>query len=160
GYLDYLTWQNRRIVLKPTREKDGQVVVYSMRWEPANPIENLPDPMQYIKKNSKSGFQPLLFYEDRALWRDSGALLSLHRTDGHSSVEPPSTFRWLKELMYEESVKISRSAIYNVLALGMSVEPVKAKVHFDREEQIPLPLAYFTQPTLVERLVSGLQVCE
>ncbi len=150
GYLDYLTWQNRRILLRPEMDPIHNLVVRQMRWEPANRIgATLLDPMQHHIKNIKEGYKLLYFDKDKGMWRDSAALFSLHHS---SENNPPATFRWLYELTRPDTGYLEKQRLYRCLALGMSSKPGQATVYFYREESIPLPLDYFQEPELVEKL--------
>ena len=162
GYLDYLTWQNRRILLQPEVNAHGQIIVRHMRWEPANRIEAAPrDPMQHYFANKKQEYQPLYFSEDKGLWRDSGALFSLHqRNEAIAFHKPPATFRWLQNLTSSTGGCLEKSKRYRCLALGMSSKPGQATVYFYRHDSMPLPLAYLQEPTLVNRLKDALEHTE
>jgi CRISPR system Cascade subunit CasA len=145
GYLDYLTWQNRRILLKAEADAVGNTVVKVMRWEPTNRLDMvLRDPMQHNVKNKKEGFSFLRFSEDKVLWRDSAALLSVHQTNSGDQINfPPATFRWvnyLKGPISDVETGLEAQRIFQCLALGMASKPGQANVYFYREERIPLPI--------------------
>jgi hypothetical protein len=63
-------------------------------------------------------------------------------------VRPPATLRWLKEL--KDEGLLEKHKVYRILALGMSKK--QAKVFFFRQEQLPLPLDYLTNESLVNTL--------
>ena len=107
--------------------------------------------MKHYRKDSKLGAIALSFSEDRILWRDSAALFAV-QNGPETNVIPPSTFRWLHELI-EDGV-VARHKRYRCMALGMSKK--QAKVFFFREERIPLPLRYLTDAQLVNRLADAL----
>jgi hypothetical protein len=102
----------------------------------------------------KKGYRPLAFREGRALWRDSAALLQLGQ-EGHRPVE---TLNWLAELVGLGLLESSRTHRY--LALGMSTEPGKQKVHFYRAERMPVPARLLQDPGLVEHLQAALELAE
>lgn len=151
GYLDYLTWQNRRILFLPEPAAAGSssgVIVREMTVAPALRLESdFLDPQKHYRKDAKLGYLALRFNEDRALWRDSAALLSLQTAD----YRPPLVFDWVAELL--DAGVLSKSAQQRILALGMAND--KAKVEFYRSEQWPLPFAYLEEQSgqmLVETL--------
>ncbi len=153
GYLDYLTWQNSRILLFP-EENAGRPVVREMTIGPAlrlNP--DLRDPMKHYSRDEKRGYQMLRFQEDRALWRDSAALF---RLEDQERSRPPATFGWLARLVYDDYLE--RSQVYRYMALGMSSH--QAKVYFYRHERMPLPLSYLSEQAAVEHLQSALTLAE
>lgn len=165
GYLDYLTWQNRRILLKPERLVSGKTVVRLMRWEPAPRIDSVShDPMQHNVKNAKEGFSFLRYSEGKVLWRDSAALLSIHQSNANKQIHfPPATLKWLKYLKdptYSVATSLDDRRIFQCLALGMASKPGQANVYFYREERIPLPLEYFRQVELVNALRDALVLAD
>jgi len=88
GYLDYLTWQNRRVWLKPERVGE-RLMVREMTMAPGLKLEGgIANPLIYYRIDEKRGALPLRFSEARALWRDSSALFRL-RHEGH---RPPEVF--------------------------------------------------------------------
>lgn len=152
GYLDYLTWQNRRILLLPEDTPNG-ILIRQMTMAPALRLDNdVLNPMAHYRKDEKRGPLPLTFFEDRALWRDSAALFQLH-DQGH---EPPRAFHWLADLVDDDY--LSESLIFRYLALGMSKK--QAKVYFFRHERMPLSLSYLQDENLSEKLRDGLQAAE
>lgn len=151
GYLDYLTWQNRRVMLQP-EDGAGDVIVRNMSMGPALRFDpTLFDSMKHYRLDDKLGALATGFSEDRVLWRDSATFFAFQPA-GERKVRPPSTFRWLSELI--EDGELSRHHLYRCLALGMSKK--QAKVNFFREERLPLPLDYLVDQRLVGRLADAL----
>ncbi len=154
GYLDYLTWQNRRILLLPEATTDG-VVVRQVTIAPAMRLESdVLDPMKHYRRDEKRGPLPLPFTEGRALWRDSAVLFRLH-DEGY---QPPRVFQWLAELVDEGYLEALQTRRY--LALGMATKPGQAKVNFYRSERMPLPLIYLKKKELVDALNTALDMAE
>ncbi len=152
GYLDYLTWQNRRILFFPEPTANGPVV-RGMTEAPALRLKDgILEPMMHYADKGRAGLRPLSFREGRALWRDSAALFRL-RTKGY---RPPLVFDWLAELVEEGCLELHQTRRY--VALGMSKH--QAKVNFYRSERMPLPLAYLRQESLVEGLTESLKMAE
>lgn len=152
GYLDYLTWYSRRVLLVP-EATDDRVVVRQMTIAPALRLDSaVVDPMKHHTRDEKRGLVIMRFNEHRALWRDSAALFSL-RASGYW---PPRVFDWLAELVEESYLDIAQTKRY--LALGMA--STQAKVHFYRSERMPLPLAYLRDEDLVEMLGGALMMAE
>jgi len=153
GYLDYLTWQNRRILFQP-ETVFGETVVRYMTWGPGLRLdEGVHDPMKHYTEDPKQGPRPLSFREGRALWRDSAVLFRL----GKEGFRPPRALGWVHDLMYQgylgENVQVER-----ILALGMAKD--RAKVEFYRSEQWPLPLVYLQREELVDALEQALEMAE
>ena len=148
GYLDYLTWQNRRIRFFPEQTDDG-AVVREMTMGPALRLEpTLLDPMKNYRVDKKLGHIAISFRENRVFWRDFASLFALH-PDMEGKARPPATFRWLSSLIDEMGTP-NKEETYRTLALGMSKK--QAKVFFYRQAQLPMPLTYLTNQHLVTAL--------
>jgi len=154
GYLDYLTWQNRRILLMPEQTPFGRLV-QQMTLAPGMRLESevlTQDPMKHYRVDKNRGLLVQRFNEDRALWRDSAALFSLHS----DAYRPPRTFQWLADLVDDGGLQVSQTRRY--LALGMANN--QARVDFYRAESMPLPLKYLQDDHLVGRLNEALTMAE
>jgi CRISPR system Cascade subunit CasA len=149
GYLDYLTWQNRRVLLQPEL-LDGRTIVRSMTMRPALRLDSATtDPMKHYRIDDKRGALATSFSENRVLWRDSAAFFTFH-DPSIRKMRPPATFRWLRDLTEPDVAILDKYRLYRCVALGMSKD--QAKVFFFREERLPLPLLYLTDETLVNHL--------
>jgi CRISPR system Cascade subunit CasA len=152
GYLDYLTWFNRRILLLPevTSEK---TIVKQMTMGPGLRFDPPPlEPMKSYRVDEKRGPLALRFDEDRAVWRDSSALFRLH----NSRYRPPQALDSLAELVYDRVLDHHQTR--RIMALGMSSD--QAKIEFFRAERMPLPLEYLKNQAIVERLEQALAAAE
>jgi CRISPR system Cascade subunit CasA len=152
GYLDYLTWHGRRILLLPQHVQDA-VLVASMTIAPGLRLDSdLRDPMKHYRQDKTRGPLVTRFREHRALWRDSAALFQL----GQAEYIPPRAFDWLASLVYRGYLDKSETRRY--LALGMAAD--QARVDFYRSERMPLPLAYLRDQELVEYLEQAVDMAE
>lgn len=153
GYLDYLTWQNRRVLFFPEVVDKG-VIVRTMTLGPGlryNP--STLDPMKNYRRDDKLGFIAISFNENRVFWRDSATLFAFSdRIDG--ATYPPRNLKWLNYLITEMGVSEKKDT-YRTNAIGMSKK--QAKVFFFRQEQLPMPLAYLADANLVTTLHNALQ---
>jgi CRISPR system Cascade subunit CasA len=113
GYLDYLTWHNRRIWLRP-QEIDGQVIVRDMYWAPGLKldVEDV-DPMMHYFVDKEGGIRPLSFTATRALWRDSNVLFELEGVN-----KPPKVVRWLADLAQPPVMVLDTIQRYKLMALA------------------------------------------
>ncbi len=151
GYLDYLTWQNRKVKLYAT-QVDGQTWVDRMRWVPGLRLHAHDiDPQKQYIKNEEEGWNILCFRTEKALWRDSATLLKL----GDQS-RPPLVVRWLGTLVSQG--KIDDTQRFQLMALGMAKD--RASIEFLRAESLPLPVAYLQDQTQVSALSSSLELAE
>lgn len=78
GYLDYLTWQSRRIKLIPTEDLKGVISCqHQQNFKLSDDFKSF-DPFKvYVKstnKKNKRGFKPIDFQENKGVWRDSHTL--------------------------------------------------------------------------------------
>lgn len=168
GYLDYLTWLNRRILLFPEQDQTGKVGVRWMRWEPAAPLDvDLLDPNKMYKQNKKEGYFAMEFSENRNLWRDSDALLSVHKQQNSQQYHSPAFFQWVHEILTEKEDgehsgldTLDVNQIYMCLALGMSTKRGQDKVFFYGRQTFPVPLAYLKNADLVNALTDALAFAE
>ncbi len=162
GYLDWLTWQSRRIRLKPEADDQRRPVVreavimkgYQL---PDNQWRYGRETMIAFRKFEKAtrNQEPWLaiaFTEDRALWRD---MLSLVQSVDEKSVRP-RTMDWLADLrsrgVFEENRALQLSAY------GLCSD--RARIDFWRHEALPLPLAYLSDEELVSSLGNALSLAE
>lgn len=154
GYLDYLTWHNRRIWLFPERI-DGGVIVRQMVWAPGLTLEvGSLDPMKHYTANDKqTEMQPLCFTSDRALWRDSSLLLEVSAT-----TRPSHTVRWLAGLAQPPHSILDKSQRYQLMAFGLAKS--QASLEFMRAERLPLSTSFFIEPNRVSDLSRSLQSAE
>jgi CRISPR system Cascade subunit CasA len=151
GYLDYLTWHNRRIWLIPEESERG-TVVRRMSWAPGLRLDAADtDPMKQYLPDQAEGWDILNFRPDRALWRDSAVLLKLGDND-----RPPGVVRWMSELARMGMLDTRRE--YYLLALGMAKS--RASLAFLRAESLPLPASFLTDDDQVGCLSAALELAE
>lgn len=153
GYLDYLTWHNRRIWLYPETSEQG-IVVKQMSWAPGLRVEaEDTDPMKQYVADEQEGFQPLCFLPDRALWRDSAVLLRL----GDKS-KPPRIVGWMADLAGRSPKVLEATRQYRLMALGLAKS--RASFHFVRAESLPLSVEFLTNEACVSALSTALEDAE
>ena len=159
GYLDYLTWQNRRVLLIPEDDKNTPVV-RAMTVAPGLRLDSsVFDPFKLYRKGKGKANEEIWlstrFSEERALWRDSASLFGLKNEHG----KPPQTFYWLAELAAPiNGGYISSQQKFRFMALGMAND--QAKVEFFHEDHLPLPLEYLDNEDLIAKLSNVLSKAE
>lgn len=153
GYLDYLTWQNRRLFLFP-EDDAGKMIVRQMTIAPGLAMAgDLLHPMKQFSAGKK-GWNPLEFREEKGLWRDSHSLLALKTPD---KSRPPQSFEWLSNLIADKYIETQK--VLRCMALGMASHRSQAKIYFYAQEHLPLPLAYLEEEkneSLIEELANAL----
>ncbi|MEW6093466.1 MAG: type I-E CRISPR-associated protein Cse1/CasA [Chloroflexota bacterium] len=156
GYLDYLTWQNRRVLLIPEGDEKSPTVS-AMSVAPGLRLNaSVFDSFKLYRKGHGKGNEEIWlitrFSEDRALWRDSGSLFGLKSEHGR----PPQTFHALANLVSEGWIPHKQK--FRFMALGMAND--QAKVEFFQENHLPLPLEYLEDENLVVKLSNAIQKAE
>src|SRR5579872_3237712 len=155
GYLDWMTWQARRVRLHPI-EEDGRVVVrraIAMKgWQLPNRVypNEYETMMAYrVNKNAKLQDAPFLvigFDTGRALWRDSLVLLE------SAGGQQPQTLRQLASRDPEGP------AIRPLSLSGIAGN--KSMVTLWRQELLPLPVAYLRDNDLRAPLRDAVDVAD
>lgn len=159
GYLDLLTWQSRRIRLLPDEgSSDSPTVSRAV----VTKGHGFPKAFQLKGRETMAGFrmvkkptggqepwQPIGFRQDRAIWRDSTALLA--RTSEAYARAP--ILDWLADLSLEGTLPPPSLDV-----LGMVSD--RASVLLWRHERLPLPLRYLQDQKLMESLSLALDTTE
>jgi CRISPR system Cascade subunit CasA len=154
GRLDLYTFQCRRLRLVKVAPACSEVVqVYFAQGRVPDPGEL--DPMKPYRRHEKHGWVVFSIDEEKAVWRDSSALLEL----ASDAERPIPALNWLARAAAEGVVP--RSAIYNLDTFGVGTQPGKAtSVILWRHDRMPLPLAYLDDRGLVEALKTALAIAE
>jgi CRISPR system Cascade subunit CasA len=162
GYLDWLTWQSRRIRLKPEVDDQGRLVVREAVIMkgcqlPDNQWRYGRETMIAFRKVKKATgkqepWMALAYREDKALWRD---MLSLLQSVDNESARP-KTVEWLADLKDRDA--LPEGWTRRLSAYGLCSE--RADIDFWRHEILPLPLEYLSNQELVSALKSALTLAE
>ncbi|MHB8194444.1 MAG: type I-E CRISPR-associated protein Cse1/CasA [Bellilinea sp.] len=140
GYLDYLTYPNRKIFFLPIETPEG-VRIREMIDSPGLKLRvELQDPFKHYQQ-TKNGLTFLFLNPDKALWRNSHTLLAI---EGEGK-RPIQALSWLGNLaangVMDEHVR------YRLVAVG--VVSKQAKASLARMEQMTLPVNLLNQPDKV-----------
>lgn len=143
GYLDYLTWQSRRIWLKPEFDGDNlcvrkAIVADGLRFPKTATVF---DPMMVYNRDEP---KPHRLRADKAYWRNSMALLESMLTNNKCS----RVLEHIGQMIYQGV--LPSDAIYNVNVFGVITK--QAEVLSWQHEQQPLPLRYLSDNDLVGEL--------
>lgn len=154
GYLDYLTWQSRWIKLVPTNPETTFVKnVYRSQGLILERSDGLLDPIKSYKRYSDD-LGIIVWRKERSVWRDSEPLLRLQ----NHVFRAPASFEWAGILV--DRGFLSEEDTLRYMALGQATESGKATVYYFRSEHLPLPLAYFRNPRLIDSLSNALKKAE
>ena len=160
GYVDYLTWQSRRVHL--ISKGNPPMVVGCQIQQNLKPQDDLLDPFKTYRRDERRGWVPIRFDESRALWRDSHTLLQEVDAVGASRIS--KVINWASRInnLREQGDSSIRSK-YTLEAAGIATDPAPGKgasVIFWRQERLPLPLAYLNNKQLSDSLRAALELTE
>jgi CRISPR system Cascade subunit CasA len=162
GYLDYLTWQSRRVHLFP--EGNATVVRWCQLQQNLKLPEgrNLLDPFKCYRVSETEGYQPLPLNPAKALWRDSHTLFQQAARPTERATKRPEVFNHLARVyLAREGGEIEASPTYGLATYGLATDPGKAaSVLLWARERLPLPLRYLNDQSLVDELGDGLRVAQ
>lgn len=156
GYLDYLTWQNRRVLLIPEWQGERMIVQQWQVGGGSSLNNDIEDPLKFYDKHDKYGLRVTQFSESRGLWPNSYALFAPMTMPQDRTSIPPMTYLHLKWLMDKQL--LDAHTIYRCKALGQGKD--RAKIEFLREERFPFPLRYLIDETLRNELRDALMMCD
>lgn len=164
GYLDWLTWQSRRVRLFPT--EDGgrlavdRVLIMKGNQLPPGDLEHKYEQMVAYRFNPKATktqnpWPPVGFQRDRAVWRDSLTFFGPRVEQEHRGDQPrgqrPGTLGALA----------NRRLIEGQMPLDMfGVATDQFNALFWRHERLPLDPTYLREKELRTRLDAALGIAE
>ena len=149
GYLDYLTWQSRKVLLI-SDDNNKTVSKACMDVGQKLNISSEPycfNPMWIYRENPKPvekspPFFPRKFEEGRSLWRDSTTLINTKKAQH----KPLAAIEWIKQMQISDDE-------LNITAKGMASD--QGKVNFYMEELFVFPSVYIFK----EYLTGDLETC-
>jgi CRISPR system Cascade subunit CasA len=166
GLLDWLTWPCRRIRLRGG-ELEGRPIVdgvlimkgdqlppgeYEVGYEQMVAYRQVPD-----AKVPQNPFPPVGFQRDRAVWRDSTALMQSvepkEKQRGHSR---PRTLGAIAGRNPADDLEGARPVPVDLFGINLD----QFKVLFWRHERLPIPPAYLSDRGLYEGLENALRLAE
>ncbi len=160
GYLDYLTWQSRRIHL--VYDETVGVVRDAQIRQNLKLKAGVEDPFKGYRQNKDGAWYSQRLVAERAVWRDSHTLLELRTpTDANEkTARAPGIFEWLAKTQYEVGQRRGARSQVVFDVLGSLNDGAQATVVLWRHEQLPLPLAYLNSRKLRDWLGEALQRSE
>jgi CRISPR system Cascade subunit CasA len=156
GYVDYLSWQSRRIHLFP--ENDLSVRRCQIQQNLKLLKQMYSDPFKSFRKDKEKGLLPRNITQGKAVWRDSHILLQASETE----YKRPEVFNWLARI--EEARRfgaIRAKPVYKMMITGLATDTGKAaSVLLWRHERLPLPMQYLQDENLISKLKEALKLAE
>ena len=156
GFLDYLTYQYRRLTLE-TMEIDGVTAVTSFRRTGGDNEEEIPleDPHVAIlagdpvKKTAPRRFNISV---GRAVWRDSSVFLTMASSRG----TPPRTVQWGKSNLADLGISVLEIELLGMRTRGANDGTIKIW----RSERLPLYLSLLSNIERAATLTHALEIAE
>ncbi len=152
GWVDWLTWQSRRLEL--ALDPSGRAVrgvVYCVGC--GLDRDGLTDPMLAYRMREKRGLLATGFSEERAVWRDCHAFLRFADADGSRA---PRTILQLARFELRQVLGASRTVPLDVL--GMLGD--KAKIKMTRHEELAIPAPVLADPERIDRIRRATELTE
>ncbi|MDQ3713874.1 MAG: type I-E CRISPR-associated protein Cse1/CasA [Acidobacteriota bacterium] len=158
GYLDYLTWQSRRIKLLP--EADFKSIKFCQLQQNFKLKESsdvlILDPFKvYAEGEKDKGLYAIDFRSDKALWRNSHTLIRQTKIAN----EKTNLFKHLADV----SSAINKREIEGQREYSLSIIGIindQASVESWMYESLPIPLDYFDDDKLPGLLKTAIQFAE
>ncbi|NLX22435.1 MAG: type I-E CRISPR-associated protein Cse1/CasA [Phycisphaerae bacterium] len=151
GRLDLYTAQSRRLLLILPQDGDGRLI-RQIHFAQGRKVADETDPMKPYRRHEKLGWLVMGLDAERAVWRDSAALLAL----AHDSDRPVAALNWMARAIADGILPPGRQWALDVF--GAATQPGKAtSLLLFRHERMPLPLTYLAHGELVETLAIALQ---
>jgi len=162
GYLDYLTWQSRRINL--IASDDGAAVTGCRIQQNLRLGGDFTDPFKAYRIDEKRGRVPVPLSPEKALWRQADSLFQLSPPGEKESSRSgrPYIFDWAAQARGRAKRKgMPIRDRYRFGAYGMATDPGKAaSVLLWRQETLPLPLDILDDPSLSENVGQAIGLAE
>jgi len=159
GYLDYLTWQSRLVHLIYD-EATGLVRECQIRQN-LKVATGVRDPFKAYRMSKEYGEYSLRLSEERAVWRDSHALLEAAADANEANAWRPAVFDWLAGALPSGiGRQRGHARQYAFDVLGYLNDGARATIILWRHDQLPLPARYLTDKALRDKLRGGLSLAE
>ena len=147
GWRDLLTWQSRRLLLRQDTAGVIEAVTIAGGFDLDTP-EGFHEPMAAYRRSKKFGFLPVSLRPDRAVWRDTTALLHhAHSQKQGNNIAPLSV-----QAMARRFVRgtVERKAAMSLAVFGQANS--QAKFLMARKEVLPIALCLMKDRDVVRRL--------
>lgn len=156
GYIDYLTWQSRRI--RVFGEGDEQVDSCFIQQNLKLPNQIYFDPFKTYRRDKEKGLLPRKVDPEKAVWRDSHILFQTVNTD----FKRPEVINWMARIDEARITgTIQAETVYRLMITGLATESGKAaSVLLWRHERLPLPVPYLQDEDLINTLKEALRFAE
>jgi len=161
GYLDYLTWQSRAVLLYPNNiggDWQVQQVAYALGRELDSVHE---DPfVAYSRKSKLDKWRPLRVSREKELWRDSGSFFAISSPDQNE--RRPQILNWLARLNLRG--RLNHTDRLRLCGIGYDNVSDKGKpdanVHLWQKAELPLPLQLLDDASLIIAVRAGIDFAE
>jgi CRISPR system Cascade subunit CasA len=159
GYLDYLTWQSRKIHLVTSDKADIVSQCQRVKNLKLSTQAEILDPLKSYEKNEQKGWLAKRVNEEKALWRDSHSLLEESENPTSPKSRRPEVFNHLARVALNRK-EINAARKYAFTIFGMNNVNGKASFKLWVRELLPLPLIYLTTANLTSQLRQAIEIAE
>ncbi len=163
GYLDYLTWQSRRVHL--ISSNSASEITHCQIQQNFFLAVDVTDPFRCYRFNEATGRSVVGFNAERSLWRDAQVLF--HRQyystrDKRITTTRPQLFEHLVRVdQRRQDGMVKTLPVYRIDAFGFATEDGRAaQITFWRHEKLPLPLVYLDDASLLATMDSAIKYAE
>lgn len=155
GYLDYLTWQSRRIKLIADKNFEKVIGCQLQQNYKLYEGDKFFDPFKVYVSSKESGFYPLNLSKEKSLWRNSHSILMQKKI----RKEQASLFNHLAQINQAvQNKEIEGRRKYLIVVYGVNNKD--ANVFLWNQERLPLPLDYLDDAELLSDLQESIQFAE
>ena len=160
GYLDFLTWQGRRIWLIPEIVEGNIIVkeVFMTQGEKIHEDWKL-DPQRVYRLDEKNKIVPIKLNPNRQVWRDAEALLRINDLTKSNKTISSKSINWVSILAQKKIIPSMKR--YNLEIYGLLNDSKNAaKILNWNRSYIPLPTRFLEDPSYVDNIKSFIENCE
>ncbi len=161
GYLDYLTWQSRKVVVErlDNQQVSKSVIQQNLMLSKTHAVL---DPLKCFVVDKTEGITPLKFNSEKSLWRDIQALFQQVQISSKEKKSLSLTSFLARIETARKAGEIKAKSQYDLIAYGLVTKDKAANVVSWSRERLPLPMIYTTDEgkVLVDRLKDSLKLAE
>ena len=160
GYMDYLTWQNKKILLCPVVLENNVIEIRDFSIDQGlkfpksqGKIQYPKDPFMMYKENAK-GLKPIELQENRTVWRDCLALMKSASSVGDKNLK--KVYSPIIDVFagHIESERVKNQSVYQITLLSpMYTDSHKTKMGYWDQQAVKIPIEYLEDEEAVDNLV-------
>lgn len=154
GYLDYLTWQSRRVKLLPEPNFESVKFCQLQQNFKLRESHNIFDPFK-VYATGENGFYALDFKTDKALWRNSHTIFQQKGLLGDNKHLTQHLAK-ISEAVSSGEIEGRREYSFSIIGIINDQANVETWMH----ETLPIPLDYFDDNNLTALLETAVKFAQ